>query len=493
MDMGKSVNQKIIIRDTNASEEARKKVCLEQLALDRQKLLIRWPFIGGVIMRMELIPVRDDRLTTACTDGDNIFVDINFYAKLSKEERVFVLAHEVWHSVLLHFARLQDRDRDLFNIATDLEIHFALEGEKMREPFVLPHDPQWRGLSAEEIYEQLPAFQKKSMSGGIGQGNPGDKPNNAMGKGQSGFDKHVYQGDALPDKPSSPEGEPEMGQDGDDSSGDKQNSAHGNGHSDFDKHVYQGDAFPDKQSSHETRAEMGQGACQEFVMDNDYNPSTSDETVEHSRSRTIAAAQQVERMQGELPAGVKSLLDKLQKPSLPWQELLKQFVTTCYGGKRRWLPPARRHVWQDLYLPSMRNEALKAVVAIDTSGSTMGDLPVFFAELVSLMKSFGKFDLEVIQCDAEIQVVEHYSEGNLPPPDKKWQVKGFGGTDFRPVFEYIQKTRKVQPDLLLFFTDGYGTAPSRRPLYPVMWVLTGDGVEPADWGRVVRFKRGDRQ
>jgi predicted metal-dependent peptidase len=483
------VIREITTRNPNKSEEARKKVCLEQLALDRQKLFLRWPFIGGVIMRMELIPVRDDRLASACSDGDNIFVDINFYAKLSKEERLFVLAHEVWHSVLLHFARLQDRDRDLFNIATDLEIHFALEDEKMREPFVFPHDPQWRGLSAEEIYEKLPAFQQTLMQDGNTQGTPGDAPTSVMGNGQSGFDKHIYQGDALPDKPSLPEGETEMGQGGDDSSGDKQNSAMGNGHSGFDKHVYQGDALPDKPSSPEGKPEMGQGACQEFVMDNDYNPSTSDETVEHSRSRTIAAAQQVERMQGTLPAGIKSLLDKLQKPSLPWRELLKQFVTTCYGGKRRWLPPARRHVWQDLYLPSMRDEALRAVVAIDTSGSTMGDLPVFFAELVSLMKSFGKFDLEVIQCDAEIQVVEHYSEGNLPPPDKKWQVKGFGGTDFRTVFEYIKKKMRVQPDLLLFFTDGYGTAPSRRPPYPVMWVLTGDGVEPASWGRVAHFKR----
>ena len=86
---------KIAIRDTNESEEARKKVCLEQLAQDRQQLLLRWPFVGGIIMRMELIPVRDDRLDTACTDGDNIFVDIDFYAKLTKDERQFVLAHEV--------------------------------------------------------------------------------------------------------------------------------------------------------------------------------------------------------------------------------------------------------------------------------------------------------------------------------------------------------------------------------------------------------------
>ena len=55
------------IRKTNAEEEKRKAICREVLAQDRQKLLVRWPFIGGVMMRMELIPVRDDRLNTAST------------------------------------------------------------------------------------------------------------------------------------------------------------------------------------------------------------------------------------------------------------------------------------------------------------------------------------------------------------------------------------------------------------------------------------------
>lgn len=468
----------IVIRDTNAAEETRKQICLEQLAQDRQKLLLRWPFVGGVVMRMELVPVRDDRLDTACTDGDNIFVDIDFFSKLTGDERLFVLAHEVWHSVLLHFVRRQKRDRDLFNIAADLEIHFTLACEKIREPFVLPHDPNWRGLSAEEIYERLPGFLKnlkqsgKPMGGGMSPSKGDGEDSSAFGNDQGGFDKHIYQDDILPDPNACGNGN---GGRGDDRPHEINAQGGGNGE--------QGGVGTSQKS------DDGKGTeSNPFVMDKDYNPHVSSETVERSRSRTIASAQQMERTQGKLPAGIQALLDKLQKPSLPWQEMLKQFVTTCYGGKRRWLPPARRHVWQDLYLPSMRDEALRAFVAIDTSGSTRGDLPVFFGELVSLMKSFGKFDLDVIQCDAKVQDVSHYSEANLPPPDRKWEVKGLGGTDFRPVFEYIQKKKLEQPDLLLFFTDGCGTAPKQRPAYPVMWVLTSDGSQPADWGRVMRFK-----
>ena len=155
--------------------------------------------------------------------------------------------------------------------------------------------------------------------------------------------------------------------------------------------------------------------------------------------------------------------------------MLKQFVTSCYGGKRHWLPPARRHVWQDLYLPSMRDETLKAVVALDTSGSTIGDLPVFFAELVSIMKSFGKYELDVIQCDAEIQNVKHYSEDKVPPPDKKWKAKGLGGTDFRPVFDLVDGLVAAHESTalkgLIYFTDGDGAYPRKGPDYEVAFIF----------------------
>ena len=499
------MKKQVAIRGTNAREEARKRVCLEQLAQDLQKLLINWPFIGGIIMRMELIAVRDDRLDTACTDGDNIFVDIDFYSNLTKDERLFVLAHEVWHSVLLHFARCQKRNRERFNVATDLEIHFVLENEKMSEPFVLPHDESWKNLSAEEIYEKLPNFLKdweqkqKSMGGGF-MPMPGDgQQGKGFGNGRSSFDKHIYKDDDSPtlETQSSGDGDGGESQSKSVNSGQNQSSSQsGKQQSDgkqqsSGKQQSEGNSCGKQQSEgNGTSPANGAKASGEvFVIDKDYSPHVSSEAVERSRSRTIASAQQLERTQGKLPAGIKALIDRLQKPSLPWQEMLKQFVTTCYGGKRRWLPPARRHVWQDIYLPSMRDEALKAVVAIDTSGSTQNDLPVFFAELVSLMKSFGKFDLDVIQCDAKIQDVEHYSEANLPPPNRKWKVKGLGGTDFRPVFDYIQKNMRVQPDLLLFFTDGYGDAPKQRPAYPVMWVLTSDGRQPAEWGRATHFKK----
>lgn len=429
--MAKSVKAK---SDASDDELARQKRKVEELlAQDRQKLLMKMPFVGALLMRLDLVPVRDERLATAATDGDRIYVDIDFYMKLKSEERLFVLAHEAWHCALIHFMRRQNRDKERFNIAADLEIHFILTGEGLKPPFVLPHDPNWKGLSAEEIYERLPKMAGKPGEGG--QSENGKESANIKGQAPGqGFDKHLEKDDG-----------------GGDSEGD---------------------------------SKSGKG------READYSPEVKPGAEERCRERLTAAVQQYERTRGTLPAGLAGLVEAILKPEIGWKELLAQFVTNCYGGSRRWLPPARRHVWKGLYLQSQRTERLRAIVAIDTSGSTSGDLPKFFSELVALLNSFGSYELTVIQCDAEIGKVETFDDCNLLDPDRKWDVTGGGGTDFRPVFRYIDEHSELDPSLLIFFTDGYGAYPERPPQYPVMWLLTHDGMCGVEWGQQVRFKSG---
>lgn len=151
-----------------------KRKTIDAMSIDRQKLVTKMPFTGGMLMRMNFIPIRDYRCSTAMTDGKNIYVDIDFYKKLSKEERVFILAHECWHNIYLHFMRCQNRNRDLWNIATDCEINYMLKNEGLVPPLDLcfpngehgcpPHD--YAGKSAEEMYEWLYKRAKKISKNG---------------------------------------------------------------------------------------------------------------------------------------------------------------------------------------------------------------------------------------------------------------------------------------------------------------------------------------
>ena len=430
--------------NAGAVDLAQQKIKVEELLTqDRQKLLMKMSFIGALLMRLDLVPVRDERLDTAATDGDRIYVDIDFYMRLKADERLFVLAHEAWHCALIHFMRRGNRNQELFNIAADLEIHFILTDEGFKAPFVLPHDPRWKGLSAEEIYERIQEKAHQQKMAGGGGGGSGCRSGSGLSEGKES----------------------------------KNIKGQGNGQG-FDKHLEKGD----KDGESEGDSKSGKG------RDADYSPEVKPGAEERCRERLTAAVQQYERMKGRLPAGLMGLVEAILKPEIGWKELLSQFVTNCYGGSRRWLPPARRHVWKGLYLQSQRTERLRAIVAIDTSGSTSGDLSKFFSELVALLNSFGSYELTVIQCDAAVGKVETFDDCNLLDPNRKWEVTGGGGTDFRPVFSYIDEHSELDPNLLIFFTDGYGDYPDRPPPYPVMWFLTSDGRCGVEWGQQVKFK-----
>ena len=210
-------------------------------------------------------------------------------------------------------------------------------------------------------------------------------------------------------------------------------------------------------------------------------------TTSKIRERIVSLAQQIERTRGSLPAHLQGVVRAALRPQIRWQEVLAQFVTSCYGGSRRWLPPNRRHVSQGLYLQSSRKERLQAAVAIDTSGSTTADLPQFFSELNSLLNTFGDYELTVIQCDCKIQNVERYDAYN-PFHSPEWEVYGQGGTDFRPPFVYVAEHPEIEPSCFIYITDGFGPAPENPPPYPVLWLLTGDGERPASWGRELRLR-----
>ena len=64
--------------------------------------------------------------------------------------------------------------------------------------------------------------------------------------------------------------------------------------------------------------------------------------------------------------------------------------------------------------------------------------------------------------------------------------RGRGGTSFCPPFE-AAFLRQHRPELIIYFTDGFGSAPDNAPRIPVVWCLTPNGQTPATWGRVIQM------
>jgi predicted metal-dependent peptidase len=124
-------------------------------------------------------------------------------------------------------------------------------------------------------------------------------------------------------------------------------------------------------------------------------------------------------------------------------------------------------------------------IAIDTSGSTSGALvQTFLQKTYNILKStesfYRKINLHIIQCDAAIQEdVKITSQEEFDRYIETIKIHGLGGTDFRPVFSYVDQliANKEFENLrgLIYFTDGYGDFPTRKPNYETAFVFVEDG------------------
>lgn len=126
----------------------------------KRKMLAKYPRFGSEIA-VASIEFKDNLpYHTAATDGKNIYVDPNYFASLSENDRLFIIAHEIMHIKFMHMYRLKDkngvkRDLKLWNIATDAIINANLErdGFRVKEGYV--NMPEALNYPAEEFYQKL--------------------------------------------------------------------------------------------------------------------------------------------------------------------------------------------------------------------------------------------------------------------------------------------------------------------------------------------------
>ncbi len=125
------------------------------------------------------------------------------------------------------------------------------------------------------------------------------------------------------------------------------------------------------------------------------------------------------------------------------------------------------------------------VIAIDTSGSCSGELVNhFIGKTYNILKStesfFSKVKIHIVQCDSKIQHDDVItSEEKFERYMKNIKIYGGGGTDFRPVFSYVDELieKKEFRDLhgIIYFTDGIGIFPEKKPRYETAFVFVEDG------------------
>ena len=199
---------------------------------------------------------------------------------------------------------------------------------------------------------------------------------------------------------------------------------------------------------------------------------------------------------GVIPGHMKLEVDKVKTKQIDWKKVLQEYLQEVVSDYS-FAPPDRRFADTEFFLPDFNEtdfEPLDVLFMVDTSGSIdRTSLSVAYGEIKSAVEQFsnklegklGFFDTEVSDPIPFSRVSD--IDAILP--------QGGGGTDFVPIFEYIEEHYRYQlPSCVVIFTDGYGPFPEEKdiPKVPTLWLINNKEVDPP-FGRVARIDAPDQE
>ena len=395
----------------------------KKLSAANSSLIIDMPFLGALVLRMPLIAADPAWCKTLGTDARAIYYNPEYVRELTLSQIQFVLAHEALHCALSHFARRQHRLKHRWDLACDLAINPILIKDGLVPPPEAFSIDVYENMSAEEIYPLLDDNEDMQTQ-----------------------DHHLYdnENDDLTEKLQQP---------------NQSSQSQGSGSA---------DAEIDKNAG---------GAPQPKPLD-----GKEKEELAIQWKQRMAGAAQTAMQAGKLSGDMARWIDTLLQPQLPWRMLLAKHMTSAAREDYNYTRPSRRE--GSAILPSLRSNQIDLVVVIDTSGSiSNAEMQLFVSEVDSIKgQTRSRITLQV--CDNKLAnegpwEFEYWDEFVLPK-----NLPGGGGTSFKPVFEWLDRTGK-RPDLLVYFTDAQGKFPQLAPEFDVIWLVKGK--QPVPWGQRIQL------
>lgn len=317
-------------------------------------------------------------IPTACTDGDVLLINPEFFQKISKEMRVTLLAHEAWHVALMHTLRLGNRNPEKWNAACDYAINIMLKDMGYHfDPNLGLIDDQYRGMSAEQIYDKLP-----DPKGGSNFSNMGGMGQDVMAPGQ------------------------------------------GNGQPD-----------PNKQQQGNGPGGQGQQPMPQMSQ-------KTPQQIEQQINSNLVKAQMQSKLSGKeagvIPGDLEAYIDAMLNPKLPWEVILENHMNELVKDNYSWSKPNRRFM-PEHYLPSQFGEGLSNITwYFDISGSVSDDqIRRFNSEVRHVHDQFTPNLTRIVTFDTKIQdIYEFAGDENF----QGLEFHGRGGTSLHCVMEHANKT-----------------------------------------------------
>ena len=399
--------------------------CISKLAFNFQTL---WFLDVLYNINIEVMDKEKCPSPTACVAFKDFRISMyfnqEFIDKLSDDELLGVILHEVLHLSLYHNARNQDKHMQLWNIACDLEVNSIIKSLGFKLPKGCLYPTQFKldtKLSAEmyydQIYKEVQQNQKKYSKGG----------------GISNDDLGQY-GDAET----------------------------------LDDHSTWGQTEAERDLMKQVADQIVKSEIQKNIKDIDKSTFKDNitEGLKQSSENKI-------KMHGNSSGDFLSKISVTGNGKVKWNYILNKLIRRTLSSN--YIPSFKRtsRRYGELVKGKIKNHKIdNIIVAVDTSGSIDRDLHERFMEEIILIRRMFKVEIRYIQCDTrvtqDIKLKRYTNIEDIP-------IKGGGGTDFNPVFDYI-KEKHYKPNAILYFTDGYGDYPKHSNI-DTLWVLSG---EPGD-------------
>jgi len=193
---------------------------------------------------------------------------------------------------------------------------------------------------------------------------------------------------------------------------------------------------------------------------------------------------------GNLPAGVKRLIQDMTAPKMNWRELLRMQLESTIKSDFTWMRASRRGWHMDAVMPGMKNdELIDIAIGIDASGSIDERmLRDFLAETQGIMDQFQSYKIHIFTFDTRVYNPAQYNSDNLDSICD-YEVKGGGGTDFDAIYNYL-KEEQIEPKRLVVFTDGYPFGSWGDENYAdTVWIIHGNTTVVPPWGQYAYYEK----
>jgi predicted metal-dependent peptidase len=196
---------------------------------------------------------------------------------------------------------------------------------------------------------------------------------------------------------------------------------------------------------------------------------------------------------GNLPAGVRRIIQDMTAPKLNWRELLRMQLESTIKSDYTWMRASRRGWHMDAVMPGQRpDELIDVAIGIDASGSIDERmLRDFLAETQGIMDQFQSYRIHIFTFDTRVYNPAQYNSDNLDTMCD-YEVSGGGGTDFDAIFEYL-KQEQIEPKRLVVFTDGYPFGSWGDENYAdTVWIIHGNTTVVPPWGQYAYYEKEAR-